>query len=643
VRAARSTLRHVLRTPSGLFAVVVLLVLLVVAVIAPGRWGVEAQQLNLNEAAQGASRAHWAGTDELGRDVFKRVLVATRLSLELAAAAALMGALLGIPIGALTGVLGPRLRRLTARAINLGLIFPAVLVALFLTTVIGPGPLGATVAIGVALAPGFARTAQTLASGIASTEYVAAARVVGVSRRRLLTRYVLPNISETLALQVAASVGIALIAVSALSFLGLGVQTPKYDWGSLLASGLKLIYVAPATALAPGAAIVIAGLAFNLLGESLAKAMNPVLRVRAGQEGVSAGEADAGGPVPLHERRASSAVRVPVAEPVLRVRNLSVRFRRARDTITAVDGVSFDIGRGEIVGIVGESGSGKTMLALALARLVPHPGRVDVDQLELGGRDLLGMPARARRAFLGTKLAVVFQDPSSSLNPVLRIGRQLGEAIRVHRGVSRGRATELGIARLTDVHIPGAARRIKQYPHEFSGGMRQRAMIAMGLMGEPEVIIADEPTTALDVTVQAQILDLLQELNRTQGTAVVFISHDLGVVSQLCDRIFVMYAGRIVEEGSVASLLDSPAHPYTRALLGVVPDLAIDREQPLATIPGSPPDPGAFPEGCRFAPRCPLAFERCSVQPDAFVVGPGRAAECWLAPELANEREARPA
>jgi oligopeptide/dipeptide ABC transporter ATP-binding protein len=168
-------------------------------------------------------------------------------------------------------------------------------------------------------------------------------------------------------------------------------------------------------------------------------------------------------------------------------------------------------------------------------------------------------------------------------------------------------------------------------------------MIAMGMMGEPDVIIADEPTTALDVTVQAQILDLLQELNRTQGTAVVFISHDLGVVSQLCDRIFVMYAGRIVEEGSVASLLESPAHPYTRALLGVVPDLAIDRAQPLATIPGSPPDPGAFPTGCRFAPRCPLAFDRCSEQPKAFVVGPGRAAECWLAPELADPREARPA
>lgn len=640
MRSLATIARYVLRSPSGLFAIVILSALLVIAIVAPSKWGLEASTLNIDEAAQGASWEHPAGTDELGRDVFKRVLVATRLSLELAAIAALLGAVLGIPLGALTAVLSPRSQRFTTRVIHLGLAFPAVLVALFLVTVIGPGPVGGTVAIGVALAPSFARTAQTLASAIAASEFVAAARVVGVPRRRLLFRYVLPNISETLVLQVAGAVSTALVAVSALSFLGLGVQPPDFDWGSLLASGLKLIYVAPATALVPGAAIVIAGLAFNLLGETLAKGLNPMLRVRSSRRSTTAQppalELVAGGGRP---RPALVAEGDPT---VLSVRNLSVSFARADDTIYAVDEASFDVRRGEIVGIVGESGSGKTMLSLAIAGLVPHPGRVTADKLEFAGRDLLKSSQRELRPFLGTKMAIVFQDPMSSLNPVLKIGKQLTEAVRVHGGVGKASAQQLAVKRLGDVRIPAAARRLSQYPHEFSGGMRQRAMIAMGLMGEPELLIADEPTTALDVTVQAQILELLQEVNRA-GTAVILVSHDLGVVSQLCDRIMVMYAGRIVEEGPVDEILAAPAHPYTRALLEVVPDLTVDRDEPLRTIPGAPPDPGALPLGCRFAPRCPLAFEKCIEQPPALLVRPGQAAECWLAPELAHSREAQPA
>jgi oligopeptide/dipeptide ABC transporter ATP-binding protein len=301
-----------------------------------------------------------------------------------------------------------------------------------------------------------------------------------------------------------------------------------------------------------------------------------------------------------------------------------------------VDGANLDIGPGEVVGIVGESGSGKTMTALAIAGLVPHPGRVEAGELVFDGQDLQRGSPRELRRLLGTKMAIVFQDPMSSLNPVRRIGAQMIEGVRIHSGLRKPAARRLAVERLRDVHMSAAERRLRQYPHEFSGGMRQRAMIATGLMGDPDLIIADEPTTALDVTIQAQILELLRELNRKRGTAVMLISHDLGVISQLCHRVLVMYAGRIVEQGTMDELRSAPAHPYTAALLDAVPDLDVDVEQPLRTIPGAPPDPRAMPPGCRFAPRCPLAFSRCAEQPPGIRVGPDRVAECWLAPELAT-------
>ena len=642
MRALSRNLRYIVQTPVGAIAVSLLCALVVVAIVAPSLWGVQAQALNIDHATAGASWAHVAGTDQVGRDVFKRVLVATRLSLELAVAAALLGSLLGVPVGAATGFLPLRLQRAVGRLINLGLAFPAVLVALFLTTIIGPGEVGALVAIGVALAPGFARTAQTLAASIGGSEFVAAARVVGVRRRRLLFRYVLPNISETLALQIAGGVSTALVAIAALSFLGLGVQPPSFDWGDLLAAGLKLIYVSPPTALVPGAAIVLAGLTFNLLGEGAAKALNPLLRARSGRQDAPPHAAAASSASPLE---AAGALDGPAA-PVLRVRNLSVSFDRGGRAVEVVSSASLDVGPGEIVGVVGESGSGKTMLSLAIAGLVPHPGRVEADELEFAGRDLLSTPRAELQALLGTKLSVVFQDPMSSLTPVLKIGRQLTEAVRFHERLGRRQADELALRRLADVHVSSPRRRLAQYPHEFSGGMRQRAMIAMGLMGSPELIVADEPTTALDVTVQAQILDLLQELNRTQGTAVIFVSHDLAVIRQLCHRVFVLYAGRIVESGPVDAVVGAPMHPYTKALLDAVPSLDVNREQPLVTIPGRPPHPASLPPGCAFAPRCPLAFDRCRHErPPLERYGDGRVAACWAAAEARAHagQEARPA
>jgi oligopeptide/dipeptide ABC transporter ATP-binding protein len=279
-----------------------------------------------------------------------------------------------------------------------------------------------------------------------------------------------------------------------------------------------------------------------------------------------------------------------------------------------------------LVGVVGESGSGKSLTALAVSRLVEHPGVVSADRLEFNGTPL----ARTSDRELGTGLAMVFQDPMTSFNPTLRIGRQVAEVSEVHQGLSRRAAFAKAVDRLRAVRIPEADRRARQYPHEFSGGMRQRAMIAMGLMGEPRLVIADEPTTALDVTVQREVLRLLARIRAERSAAVLLISHDITVVAQTCDRVLVMYAGRIVEELPTSELFTSARHPYTTALLAAVPDLDTDRDAPLAVTPGRPPEPGEIARGCPFAPRCPVAEERCRVEePSLAAVDEGHRVACW--------------
>ncbi len=298
-------------------------------------------------------------------------------------------------------------------------------------------------------------------------------------------------------------------------------------------------------------------------------------------------------------------------QPLLQVRGLTVRFDLESGTIVPVNDINVDLAEGEIVGLVGESGSGKSLTALAIAQLVPHPGFLTAQHLRLRGEDITTMPAEALRYFLGSEMAMIFQDPMSSLNPALKIGTQLTEATRVHRRVSGKELRKMALERMADVHISAAETRLRQYPHEFSGGMRQRAMIAMGLMNSPSLIIADEPTTALDVTIQAQIIDVLREINREQGTTIMLISHDIGVIIEICSRVLVMYAGRIVEDVKISELMTADNHPYTEALIAAVPAFDSNRDEPLPSIPGRPPDLDNLPPGYAFAPRCKYVFERC--------------------------------
>jgi peptide/nickel transport system permease protein len=617
----RSRWAGVLRTPVGAGAAALLAAVLLLALLAPALWSARANAVHTGQITRGSSAAHWMGTDNLGRDNFFRVLVASRLSVELALLATAIGVAAGLLLGTASLTLGARAGRSVAAVVNVAVAFPGLLLALFFAVIFGTGTKGAVPAIGLAIAPGFARLTQTLVATIAGRDFVAAARVAGVGRFRLLVRHVLPNIGEPLVVNATIAAGGALLSFAGLSFLGIGVRAPDYDWGRLLGDGLSGIYVHPAGALAPGFAVVVAGLAFNLFGEAIAKGIGQRTTVERRTRPVEEPAYE----TPARPVRAGE-------DPVLAVEGLRVGFPGPDGPVTPVRGVDLTLGRGEAAGIVGESGAGKTLTALAIARLIEEPGQVRAARLDFLGEDLLGASARTKRHLLGTSLAMVFQDPMTSFNPAKRIGRQLAEVAEQHQGMSRGPALARAVDRLRAVRVPAPERRARQFPHEFSGGMRQRAMISMGLMGTPALIVADEPTTALDVTVQRQVLCLLKSIRATDDVALLLISHDITVVGQTCDRVLVMYAGRIVEDLPAADLHTHARHPYTRALLAAVPDMATDRDRPLAVIPGRPADPARPPAGCAFAPRCAFADETCTRSDPALEDdGEGRRVACWHA------------
>jgi peptide/nickel transport system ATP-binding protein len=320
-------------------------------------------------------------------------------------------------------------------------------------------------------------------------------------------------------------------------------------------------------------------------------------------------------------------------EKLLEVRGLKTHFHTDRGLFRAVDGIDFTVGRGKTVGLVGESGCGKSVTSLSVMGLVASPpGVVAADSVLFDGRDVLGLSADERRRLRGAAMSMIFQEPMTSLNPVHTIGQQIVEAILAHTTVSPRAAKKRAIEMLELVRIPSAAERIDDYPHHLSGGMRQRVMIAMALSCEPALLIADEPTTALDVTIQAQILDLLQDLQRRLGMAILIITHDLGVIAEVADDVLVMYAGKIVESAPVDALFSDPQHPYTIGLLGSIPRLDVERER-LATIEGTVPSPNHQPKGCRFSPRCPFADRRCHAEPPPLrQLGTEHLVACWKAP-----------
>ena len=502
------------------------------------------------DIAHPVSGEHWLGTDYFGRDQLARALVGAEASLLMALAATAISMVIGVAAGAAVWTAPRRLREFSLRIVEITVSYPELLVAVVLAAILGAGRWQLVVAVAVANIPATARLTANLSGALYQRDFVTTARLTGVPRRAVISRHLLPNMAEPLLIQLAATFSTGLVAMSALSFVGLGVQTPDFDLGRLLADALPSIYSRPIEVVGPTLLILLLSVGAMLVGDGLAAAADP--RVSRGKS------------TTRRSGRASGATGQAVVADLEVVRT---------DGVPLVRGVSFEIGRGEIVGLVGESGSGKSLTALSLARLLPDGLSATASDLRAGAVDLLGRPSRRE---LVDAVAMIYQDPGTTFNPALRMGAQLTEVLRVHKGLSKQAARAVIVDLLAKVHIPDPERLLAAHPYELSGGMRQRAMIAAALAAEPTLLVADEPTTALDTTVAAGILRELARIRDETGTSILFISHDLGVVEELCDRVLVMKDGAIVEELTQEALRTGDVtSPYTRMLLDAVPRLAV--------------------------------------------------------------------
>ncbi len=562
------------------------------------------------------SDGHLLGTDHLGRDLLSRLLWGTRVSLAVGVSATLIAALVGAAIGLVAGTLGGVVDGALMRGIDLVMAFPYVMLAIAIVAVLGPGLLNALYAIAVVNIPFFARAVRGVTLEIARRPFVDAARLSGASRAQILFAEVLPNVAPVIVVTMSTTLGWMILETAGLSFLGLGAQPPRADLGSMLGEARALMFTAPFVSVVPGAMIFLLVVAVNLVGDGVRDVLDPRL---------SGGALAAPAAATAVSRRAVPAPKAPDA--VLDVVDLVTVLRTGGRTFRAVGGVDLAVRPGERLALVGESGCGKSATALSLLRLVPTPpGVIEGGRAGVLGRDVLAERGEGLRQVRGGLVGTVFQDPQATLHPLMTVGEQLAEAVRVHQRVGRAAARAEAERLLERVRIPTA--RADAFPHELSGGMRQRVTIAMALANDPALLVADEPTTALDVTVKAQVLSVLGALAAQKGAAVLFITHDFALVSALADRVAVMYAGRIVEEGPAAAVTAAPAHPYTRRLMDCVPVLGRS-DRPLRPVEGMPPALDALPPGCAFADRCPRAVAACRAADVPLAPhGEGRAVRC---------------
>lgn len=509
------------------------------------------------------SQDHLLGTDHLGRDVLARLVWGTRVSLTVGISAALMAALIGSLIGLTAGYAGGRADNLIMRGIDMLMAFPYILLALAIVAVLGPGLLNALYAIAVVNIPFFARNVRGITLGLSHSEFVDAARLSGKSHVGIVATEILPNVLPVIVVTISTTVGWMILETAGLSFLGLGAQPPQADLGSMLGQGRSLLFTAPMISIIPGMMVFVIVMSINLVGDGVRDALDPRLRAGALARPMPVTRIDRSH-VPEPEDGAEAAA--------LAVTALETSFESADGREPAVKRISFSVRKGECLGLIGESGSGKSVTALSILGLVASPpGVITGGRVTIGGLDALSLPEARFAAMRGRKVACIFQDPLTTLHPLLTVGEQVVEAIRAHQPVGRAEAHARAVDLLKKVRIPDAEQRARAYPHELSGGQRQRIGIAMALANDPDIIIADEPTTALDVTVQAEILRLLRALRQERGLALLFITHDFAVVAEICDRVAVMQNGKIVEAGDTATVLGNPRHPYTKRLIACVP------------------------------------------------------------------------
>ena len=609
-------LRRLLRRPIAVVCCAYLVLLIGVAVIAPiAMPSVSSQDAgDLFAANQLPTWSHVLGTDTLGRDVLSRLLVGDRVTLIGVAEALVVFLVLGVPFGLLAGYVGGWTDRIVIWLADLTYSLPAVVIIIVVLSVFPSSMLAAMITLGVLAAPDIMRVVRSATLPIREELYVKAAEVSGLSRAYILTRHILPRIAGVVIVQASLLAAVALGVQSGLAFLGLLVVAPAPSWGGMVADGTTVLLLHPWLIVPPGVAIAITMLALSLLGDAVRDAAvetwsGPALARQAPRRRAPAKRATA--PAAAAEAAPPTESAPPDETALLSVRHLSVSFPGRGGSVRVVEDVSFDVAPAQIVGVVGESGCGKSVTTAAIIGLLPGAGRIDGGSIWFDGTDV----ARATRAQLrqvrGRRIGFVSQEPMASLDPSYRVGDQVAEGIRQHRGLSRPAARAAALDLLRDMHFSDPAAVARRYPHELSGGMAQRVAIARALAGEPELLIADEPTTALDVTVQAEILDLIRELQLTRQMAVLIVTHDWGVVADLCDQVVVMYGGQVVERADVQPIFDRPLHPYTEALLAANPHLAPEAAT-LPTIPGTVPPPGSWPAGCRFRARCRYAVAACA-------------------------------
>jgi peptide/nickel transport system permease protein len=586
-------------SPVAAIALAVLAVLILAAVFAPLIAPYNPTAENLSDAYQLPSAHHLLGTDEFGRDLLSRIIYGGRVSLLGIAEATGVFIVIGLTLGLLAGYLGGVIESAVAWIAEVSFALPQIIVVLAVLAILSDNTTAAMIVLGVLGAPALAIFISGAAKAVRAEPFIAAARVTGLRSRQIIVRHIFPQILSPLIVQVSLFAGTALLFQTGLDFLGLGTQPPQPSWGAMVADGATYLGRDLWMVMPPGIVIILAVVSFGLIGDALQDA-----RADRRRSAVTAGRRPA--------RPASSGRDEQPApdDAVLTVRGLSAATTGAHP-VPIVEDVSFSVRPGQCLGIVGESGCGKTMTVMAVIGLLPEGVQATAGQILFQGSDLRTLSPREYARTRGAGIAMISQEPVANLDPSFTVGQQITEVVRRHGKLNRRQARARTLELLEQVQLPDPAGVAKRYPHQLSGGMAQRVLIATALAANPTVLIADEPTTALDVTVQAEILALLRRLREDTGLAIILVSHDWGVIADACDSALVMYAGEVVEEAGIEDVFDQPRHPYSYGLMSSNPYYATSPRTQLESIRGTVPPVGDWPDGCRIADRCPFATAEC--------------------------------
>jgi peptide/nickel transport system ATP-binding protein len=595
----RRGLEVFLENKLAIVGVVLLVLIFGFCFLGPLFYHTDQVHVNLANENLAPGPGHPLGTDQNGYDILGRLMAGGQISLEVGLAAALLATVVGTLWGAIAGYFGGVTDSIMMRIVDALLAIPTLFLALVVVAIWPPTETELILVIALTSWLTTSRLIRGEALSLRVRDYVQAMRVMGGGSARAVFRHIAPNAIGTIIVNATFQVADAILLIVALSYLGLGIRPPQTDWGGMLSAGLNSVYDGYWWQIFPaGIAIILVVIAINFIGDALRDAFE----------------------VRLQQRLSSLLGGVFLLAPLLSIDDLRTEIRLRHGVVHAIDGVSLTVNPGECLGIVGESGSGKTMTALSIMRLLPGGGSVVGGTIGVDGVDVTSLSESGMEDVRGNLIGMIFQDPLTSLNPTMAIGEQIAESVRLHRGASKAAALNRAVEVLGLVGMPKPAERISNYPHQLSGGMRQRVMIAMALACEPKLLIADEPTTALDVTIQKQILELIDSLRQRLSMAVILVTHDLGVIAGRADRVAVMYAGRIVESAPTPVLFARPRHPYTEALFEALPEKAADGSsiKRLYNIPGQPPDLTSPPPGCKFAPRCRYAQDSCRASEPAL-------------------------